>query len=251
MVRQALAEGQRAGRAGGSANAWARRRGRDPHRVPGAAAVTRIECPACRDVGVPGYGERVDSTAAQLAFVVFPARAGDCAIVWRTDTGAVVGSALPQGGAEQARRAVRRWYPGAVESEPTAPVAGAVERVTRLLDEGDDGPEGHPAPLARVELDLGAVPPFDRRVYEVVRQIPPGETLTYGEVAARLGAPGSAQAVGQALGRNPFPPIVPCHRVLAAGGAIGGFSARGGPHAKRRMLEQEGALVEEPTLFDL
>ncbi|WP_460708916.1 methylated-DNA--[protein]-cysteine S-methyltransferase [Myceligenerans halotolerans] len=182
-----------------------------------------------------------------LAFVVFPTGVGDCAIVWRVG-GAVVGSTLPQGGADQVRCAVRRWYPGAVESEPTADVAEAVERVTRLLDHGG---EGDATPTADIELDMGAVPEFDRRVYEVVRRIPPGETLTYGEVAALLGAPGSAQAVGQALGRNPFPPIVPCHRVLAAGGKIGGFSARGGARTKLRMLVREGALMEQPTLFEL
>lgn len=191
--------------------------------------------------------EAGSGAAEPLAFVVFPTRVGECAIVWRAG-GAVVGSSLPQGGAEQVRRAVRRWYPGAVESEPTADVAEAVVRVTRLLD---DGGEADGAAAAGIDLDLGAVPEFDRRVYEVVREIPPGETLTYGEVANRLGAPGSAQAVGQALGRNPFPPIVPCHRVLAAGGKIGGFSARGGARTKRRMLENEGAIMEQPTLFDL
>nr|WP_318842837.1 MGMT family protein [Myceligenerans sp. TRM 65318] len=193
-------------------------------------------------------GSEAGSEVEALAFVVFPTRLGDCAIVWRADGGAVVGSTLPQGGADQVRRAVRRWYPGAAESEPTADVAEAVERVARLLD---DGGEGDAAPVADIELDMGAVPEFDRRVYEIVRGIPPGETLTYGEVATRLGAPGSAQAVGQALGRNPFPPIVPCHRVLAAGGGIGGFSARGGPRTKLRMLENEGAVMEQPTLFDL
>ncbi|WP_307816141.1 methylated-DNA--[protein]-cysteine S-methyltransferase [Myceligenerans indicum] len=187
------------------------------------------------------------SGTASLGFVVFPTRIGHCAIVWRHG-GAVVGSTLPQGGADQVRGAVRRWYEGAVEAEPPAAVAAAVDRVTGLLG---DGGEAEDAPTARIELDMTAVPDFDRRVYDVVRQIPPGQTLTYGEVATRLGAPGSAQAVGQALGRNPFPPIVPCHRVLAAGGKIGGFSARGGASAKRRMLEREGALVEEPTLFDL
>lgn len=206
---------------------------------------------------------RTGSEIGSLAFVVFPTQLGDCALVWRADTGAVVGSTLPQGGAGQVRRAVRRWYQGAVESEPTADAARAVAGVTRLLDEGDDGVAGNGGHsdatggdrealrMAGIELDMGSVPDFDRRVYEIVRRIPPGETLTYGEVASRLGAPGSAQAVGQALGRNPFPPIVPCHRVLAAGGGIGGFSARGGARTKLRMLVKEGALMEQPTLFDL
>jgi len=85
------------------------------------------------------------------------------------------------------------------------------------------------------------VPEFHRRVYEVARTIPPGATLSYGEIAARLGDPGSARAVGQALGRNPFPIVVPCHRVLAAGGRTGGFSARGGAKTKLTLLAIEGA----------
>jgi methylated-DNA-[protein]-cysteine S-methyltransferase len=98
---------------------------------------------------------------------------------------------------------------------------------------------------------MAAVPEFHRRVYELTRAIPPGQVLTYGEVAARLGEPGAARAVGQALGRNPFAPVIPCHRVLAAGGKPGGFSAEGGAVTKLRMLEIEGApLGGGPGLFD-
>jgi methylated-DNA-[protein]-cysteine S-methyltransferase len=85
------------------------------------------------------------------------------------------------------------------------------------------------------------VPPFHRRVYEAARTIPSGTTLSYGEIAARIGAPGSARAVGQALGRNPFAIVVPCHRVLAAGGKVGGFSANGGIATKLRLLAIEAA----------
>ncbi len=181
--------------------------------------------------------------SGRLSWAVFPTAIGHCALVW-DERGAVVGSTLPQGGAPQVRRAVQRWYPGAVEAAPPAPVAGVVAAVAALLDDGT-------ADLSDVPLEMGAVPEFDRRVYEVVRSIPPGQTLSYGEVAARLGAPGAAQAVGRALGRNPFPPIVPCHRVLAAGRKVGGFSARGGPRTKLRMLAAEGVHLEQPTLFDL
>jgi methylated-DNA-[protein]-cysteine S-methyltransferase len=96
-------------------------------------------------------------------------------------------------------------------------------------------------------LDMERVPEFNRRVYAAARAIPPGETLTYGEVAERIGERGAAQAVGQALGRNPFPIVVPCHRVLAAGGGLGGFSAPGGVDTKRCMLAIEGAGT--PALF--
>ena len=90
-------------------------------------------------------------------------------------------------------------------------------------------------------LDLESVPSFHQRVYDVARQIKPGTTLSYGEVAARVGEPDSARAVGQALGRNPIPIIVPCHRVLAADGGTGGFSAPGGTATKLRLLAIEGA----------
>ena len=94
---------------------------------------------------------------------------------------------------------------------------------------------------------MTGVPEFHRRVYAAARTIPPGETWSYGEVAERIGERGGAQAVGQALGRNPFPIVVPCHRVLAADGALRGFSAPGGTATKRRMLEIEGAAA--PALF--
>jgi methylated-DNA-[protein]-cysteine S-methyltransferase len=88
---------------------------------------------------------------------------------------------------------------------------------------------------------MEGVPEFHQRVYEVARTIPPGNTLSYGDIAARLGSPRAARAVGQALGRNPFAIVVPCHRVLGAGGKIGGFSAQGGIDTKRRMLALEGS----------
>ncbi len=94
---------------------------------------------------------------------------------------------------------------------------------------------------------MDGVPEFHRRVYEAARAIPPGNTLSYGDIAKRAGVPGAARAVGQALGRNPFPIVVPCHRVLAAGGKIGGFSAQGGVETKRRMLEIEGAPLNGAT----
>ena len=91
------------------------------------------------------------------------------------------------------------------------------------------------------------MPEFNRRVFAVTRTVPPGETTSYGELAARIGEPGAAQAVGRALGQNPFPIVVPCHRVVAADGRLTGFSAPGGIDTKRRMLELEGALA--PALF--
>ena len=101
------------------------------------------------------------------------------------------------------------------------------------------------------EGDLGDIPlhlevtPFEREVLEFLRKIPPGKTITYGEIARRLGRPGSARAVGQAVARNPVPVVVPCHRVLPAYGGIGGYSGGGGPDTKRKLLEREGALPKD------
>jgi methylated-DNA-[protein]-cysteine S-methyltransferase len=123
-------------------------------------------------------------------------------------------------------------------------VAAAIVRIQALLAGTRDD-------LADLPLELEGVPEFHRRVYAVARAIPPGEVLTYGEVARRLGEPGAARAVGQALGKNPFAPVVPCHRVLAAGGRSGGFSAEGGADTKLRMLEIERARFgPQPGLFD-
>src|SRR5262249_50272085 len=102
-----------------------------------------------------------------------------------------------------------------------------------------------------IEIDLGDAPHFNRRVYDVARSIDPGKTLTYGEVAERLGDRNLARDVAQALGQNPVPIIVTCHRVMAAGGKTGGFSAPGGVRTKLKLLSIEGAtLAQEPMLFD-
>jgi len=102
---------------------------------------------------------------------------------------------------------------------------------------------GEAQDLAALPLDLSLLAPFQRAVYDKVRDLPPGRTATYGEIAALLGKPGASRAVGQALGRNPFLVAVPCHRVLAAGGAPGGFSAPGGVIAKQRLLALEGVTL--------
>lgn len=100
--------------------------------------------------------------------------------------------------------------------------------------------QGAPTELSTIPLDTTDIPPFHRDVYEALRKIPGGSTVTYGELATRAGSPGAARAVGQAVGANPWPVIVPCHRVVGTGGRLGGFSAFGGPDTKRRLLELEG-----------
>ena len=110
---------------------------------------------------------------------------------------------------------------------------------------------GEARDLSAVPLDMEGVSEFDRRVYEIARSIPPGRVLTYGEVASRLGI-NNARAIGQSLGRNPIAVIVPCHRVVAADGRLGGFSANGGASTKRRLLAiEDDRRDESPTLFDL
>ena len=137
---------------------------------------------------------------------------------------------------------LRRW-PQAREAVPPPTLAAHVEHIVALL-------AGSARPmLDDVPLDLSRIAEFDREVYAVARTIPPGSTCSYGEIATRLGDAGQARAVGQSLGRNPFPIVVPCHRVLAAHGKAGGFSAPGGVIAKHRLLQIERALP--PSLFDM
>jgi methylated-DNA-[protein]-cysteine S-methyltransferase len=151
---------------------------------------------------------------------------------------------LPEGDAARTRTRMRRRFPSARESSPPAQVQHAIDSVVALI-------AGAAIDFSGVALDMERVPAFHRRVYEVARTISCGATLTYGDIAKRLGVPAEAREVGEALGRNPFPIIVPCHRVLAAGGKLGGFSARGGVATKRRLLAIEGARATAgPDLFD-
>jgi methylated-DNA-[protein]-cysteine S-methyltransferase len=176
-------------------------------------------------------------------FAVFATAVGTCGIAWGER--GIIGVQLPEGSAAGAKARLRRRFPQAHETGPPPHVQRVIDGIAALLG-------GKPSDLTAVALDLDRVPEFHRRVYEIARTLGPGTTLTYGEIAARLGDPTLARDVGQALGRNPFPIIVPCHRVLAAGGKLGGFSAHGGASTKRRLLAIEGALPDrERTLFDL
>jgi methylated-DNA-[protein]-cysteine S-methyltransferase len=179
--------------------------------------------------------------ATDLGWVLFDTAIGTCGVAWGPR--GLVGVQLPEGSSPATRaRMLRRW-PDALEGNPPTEVRRAIDAISALL-------EGAPADLSTVRLDLEGVPPFHQRVYEVTRGIPPGETLSYGAVAARLGEPGAARAVGQALGRNPFVVVVPCHRVVAAGGRPGGFSGAGGVSTKLRLLEIErSGPGGQPTLF--
>ena len=175
-------------------------------------------------------------------YALFDTAIGRCGIAWN-DRG-VVGVQLPEPSEADTRERLARRSGGASEATPPAAVQRVVDGIVALL-------RGEMADLSTVTLDMDGVPSFDRRVYDVARTVPPGETITYGEIATRLGAPQEARAVGRALARNPFAIVVPCHRVLAAGGTLGGFSANGGVRTKRGLLSIEGAPVSNVlTLFE-
>ena len=166
-------------------------------------------------------------------FALFDTPIGTCAVAWSAR--GIGGLQLPEPTAAATRARVKRRWPGAIEAESVpAGVQRALDRVRALLS-------GDAVDLADIPLDLEAAPDFHRKVYEVARTIPPGRTMTYGEIARRLGVPHESREVGQALGKNPVAIIVPCHRVLGADGKMGGFSANGGVSTKWRMLEIEGA----------
>jgi len=167
-----------------------------------------------------------------LGYALFDTAIGRCAIAWSASGIAAI--QLPDGSVPQTRAHMAQRFPDARETTPPRGVGTAINRITAVL-------RGEKADLSRITLDMTGVSPFYRRVYEAAREVPPGATISYGELAARIRSPGAARAVGQALGRNPFAVVVPCHRVLAAGGKPGGFSATGGVRTKLRMLSIEGA----------
>lgn len=175
-------------------------------------------------------------------FALFDTAIGVCGIEWGPR--GINGVQLPMGDAEKTKARIRQRHGEITEGEPTDEVKHAIDEIVELLS-------GKPNDLADIALDFEDVPAFNRSVYEIAREIPPGKTMTYGDIAKRLGGIELSRDVGQALGHNPCPIVVPCHRVLAAGNKPGGFSARGGVTTKLKMLAIEGALVNHtPSLFD-
>ncbi len=175
-------------------------------------------------------------------YTLFDTAIGRCGIAWN-DAG-VIAVRLPYANDEKMRAQLRSKCGEVEEALPPPHIRQAIDAITALMD-------GETADLSGIILDTTRVPDFDRRVYEIARGVPPGSTLTYGDIAKRLGGLEFARDVGQALGHNPFAIVVPCHRVLAAGGKPGGFSAPGGRSTKLRMLAIENAHVNHtPSLFD-
>jgi methylated-DNA-[protein]-cysteine S-methyltransferase len=155
----------------------------------------------------------------------FDTELGVCAVGW---------SPIGIAGVELPSRRTRELPPREPGIATPDFVRAAMEGMAAVL-------AGHHRDLRDIPLDDRRIDPFRRQVYAATRSIPPGRTATYGEIAQAIGFPGGARDVGAALSRNPFPIVVPCHRVIAANGALTGFSAAGGLATKRRMLELEGA----------
>jgi methylated-DNA-[protein]-cysteine S-methyltransferase len=175
------------------------------------------------------------------SFALFDTAVGRCAIVWSAR--GVIGVELPAASEAATRARLLRRHPEAREAAPPPEIARAITGIVALTG-------GERRDLTDIVLDLEAVPDFNRRVYAIARTIAPGSTLTYGAIATRLGE-ADARAVGEAMGQNPVPIVVPCHRVVAANRKTGGFSAPGGVATKMRLLAIEGAQFDEaPTLFD-
>ena len=178
------------------------------------------------------------STTTQYA--VFDTPAGFCAIAWRG--AGIAHFQLPDSTPEKAERNMRRRSPDAMPASPPPEIAAVIADARRYF-------AGETVDFSAVPLDLDGQEEFFRKIYAALRQVGWGETTTYGTLAKELGAgPEAARAVGQAMAKNPIPLIIPCHRVLAAGGKVGGFSAPGGAESKLKMLELEGVQVGPPPL---
>jgi methylated-DNA-[protein]-cysteine S-methyltransferase len=174
---------------------------------------------------------------AGLGYAVFDTAIGRCGVGW-SDQG-IVGVQLPEA------RELDTLFPEARELRPPLNAELAIEGIVALL-------RGGGGDLSEVALDMTGIIPFSQRVYEFTRAIPRGETRTYAEVAAALRVPGALHSVTQALAKNPFMIVVPCHRVLAVGNSPDKISPNGGTISKRRLLSIEG--THQPmgqTLFDV
>ena len=179
-----------------------------------------------------------------FSYCLFETPLGSCGIAWREPLDSArqpvvtlvqLPEATPQATESRIARKAGRGGP----SEPPPSIAELIETIRRHL-------RGEAQDFRGIAVDLEAVPSFARQVYEAAREIPAGQTRTYGEIAKALGRPLAAREVGQALSNNPVPIIIPCHRVSAAHGKLGGFSAPGGPATKAKLLALEGARVNLP-----
>ncbi|GLR85641.1 methylated-DNA--protein-cysteine methyltransferase [Bradyrhizobium iriomotense] len=177
------------------------------------------------------------------SYTIFDTAIGRCGIVW---SGAgIVAVQLPEARELDTRRRIFQVHPEAREQRPSGNTELAIEAIAAFL-------HGDAADVPDISLDMSGVPGFNRRVYDFTRAIPRGATRTYGEIAKALGASGALHSVAQAIGKNPFMIIVPCHRVLEVGNYADRISPYGGVISKRRLLSLEGAHpVASKTLFEV
>ena len=182
---------------------------------------------------------------AGRGYTIFDTGIGRCGVAWGYS--GVIGVQLPEAREIETRKRLFQLYPDARELRAPMNVEIAIEAITALL-------RGQAPDFSDVTLDMTGIHVFNRRVYELTRAIPRGETRTYGDVAARLGAPDAVNSVAQAISKNPFMIIVPCHRVLEAGSYADKISPHGGTISKRRLLSIEGTgagTIKSKTLFDM
>jgi methylated-DNA-[protein]-cysteine S-methyltransferase len=177
------------------------------------------------------------SEVATVHHHIFDTAIGPCGVAWNAR--GLVGVQLParDRAATERRLAVKAASAGA--AEPPSSVAAVVADIGRYL-------AGEPVDFSKVAVDLSNLDPFRRTLYQTMRTLPWGRTTTYGELARQLGSTDweGARDVGEAMGRNPVPVVIPCHRVLAAGGKLGGFSAPGGAKTKAKLLALEGVHLD-------
>jgi methylated-DNA-[protein]-cysteine S-methyltransferase len=177
------------------------------------------------------------------AYSVFDTALGRCGIAWSAN--GIVGVQLAGMREIETRGQLLRRFPDARETKPTLDIELAIDAIATLL-------RGLAFELPDVEIDMQGVPAFNRRVYDLLRGVSRGDTITFGEIGARLGASGATHSVSQAVARNPFPVLVPCHRAVETRGDTGGAPGFGGAITRYRLLSLEGALaVRGPSLFDV
>ncbi|MCC7052989.1 MAG: methylated-DNA--[protein]-cysteine S-methyltransferase [Gemmatimonadaceae bacterium] len=179
-------------------------------------------------------------------YLTFPTAFGTCGLAW-SDVG-LLRVQLPDSDERATVARLRRAGAEAASDTPPAWLTDCMSLVTRHLS-------GDPTDYRHLPLDDRALAAGERAIYAALRSVGWGETITYGTLARATGAPGDARVVGRAMARNPWPVVVPCHRVLAAGQSLGGFSAPGGVATKVRLLALEGIRPgggppEQPDLFD-
>jgi methylated-DNA-[protein]-cysteine S-methyltransferase len=182
----------------------------------------------------------MDTETASVRHHVFDTAIGPCGVAWNAR--GLIGVQLPEANRAATERRLAARTASAGAAEPVPWVATLIADIGRYL-------AGEPVDFVKVAVDLSGLDPFRRRLYEAMRAVAWGRTTTYGELARQLGSTDweSAREVGEAMGRNPVPVVIPCHRVLAAGGKLGGFSAHGGASTKAKLLALEGVHLDGGT----